>query len=45
MTGASSGLGFHCAKDIAAKGGHVIIAAEDLSKCQQAAQEIKVHSR
>ena len=42
VTGSSDGLGFVCAKDIAAKGGHVIVAARNLQKCEKAAEDIKV---
>ena len=42
VTGSSDGLGYVCAKDIAAKGGHVIVASRNLQKCEKAAEDMKV---
>ena len=40
--GGSDGLGKVSARDIAAKGGHVIIASRNLQKCEDTAEEFKV---
>jgi len=42
VTGASSGMGYSCAENIAKKGGHVIIAGRSMERCQKAADMIKV---
>jgi NADPH:quinone reductase-like Zn-dependent oxidoreductase len=42
VTGASSGMGFYCAKALAERGAHVIIAARTSDRCQKAANMIKV---
>ena len=42
VTGASSGMGYYCAKSLAERGAHVIIAARNLDRCDTAARMIKV---
>ena len=42
ITGASSGMGYVAAENIAKKGGHVIIAARSLERSRKAADMIKV---
>ncbi len=33
---------YYCAKDIAARGGHVIVAARNMERCEKAVAKIKV---
>jgi NAD(P)-dependent dehydrogenase (short-subunit alcohol dehydrogenase family) len=41
VTGASSGMGYACAENLAKKGGHVIIASRSLERSEKAADMIK----
>ena len=42
VTGSTTGMGFYTAKALAAQGAHVIVAARNLQRCQQAAKMIEV---
>lgn len=41
ITGATSGMGFTCAENIAKKGGHVIIASRNKQRCDRASAMIR----
>ncbi|GFS25742.1 retinol dehydrogenase 12 [Elysia marginata] len=41
ITGCNTGIGFETAKDLALRGGRIIMACRDMEKCEAAAKEIK----
>ena len=43
VTGANSGIGFHTALQLAAKGAHVVLACRDLEKADDAIEAIRAH--